>query len=82
MTIDDTAIDFTIRTFEDLSIGDVFLDLDTDFICMKTARGKYLYTRGENEDFNAIDLSDGMLIRIKGSNAVQLLEAHLTVKPA
>lgn len=80
MTIDRTAIDFTIRTFDALSVGDVFLDLDTEFICMKIARGKYLHTCGEDEDFNAIDLSDGMLIHIKDSNTVQLLEAQIIVK--
>lgn len=83
MTIDRTAIDTnTTPTFEGLSVGDVFLDLEDDLICMKIEPGRYTYVTSERPDFNAIDLSDGEQLLFDDLDPVQPLRAELTVEPA
>lgn len=83
MKIDRTAINSNITpTFEGLSVGDVFLDLEDDLICMKIEPGRYTYVTSEEPDFNAIDLSDGEQLLFDNLDPVQLLKAELTVEPA
>ena len=83
MTIDRTSIRTDVPTFDSLSIGDVFLDLEDDLICIKTESG--CYSRGgstERPDFNAVDLSDGERLLFNDLDPVRLLKAELKVSPA
>ena len=76
MTINRTAIDTnTTPTFKGLSVGDVFLDLEDNLICMKTEPGRYPFGTVEKPDFNAIDLSDGQPLLFSDFNPVQILTA-------
>ena len=85
MTIDRTAIKSNaVPTFDSLSIGDVFLDLeDDDLICIKTEPGWYSGGGFRKEpDFNAVDLSDGKHLLFDDTDPIQLLKAELKVDPA
>ena len=83
MTIDRTTIKSNaIPTFDSLSIGDVFLDLEDDLICIKTEPGCYVNgTHSFEPDFNAVDLSDGEHLLFDDLDPIQLLKAELTVRP-
>lgn len=83
MTIDRTSIPSNATpTFNNLNVGDVFLDLQDDLICMKTEPGCEVDgTHSFEPDFNAIDLSNGDRLLFYDLDPIQLLKAKLTVNP-
>ena len=84
MTINRTSIPSNVTpTFSNLNVGDVFLDLQDDLICMKIRPGCYVNgTHSFEPDFNAVDLSDGDRFLFDDLDPIQLLKAELTVSPA
>ena len=84
MIIDRTAINSNIQpTFDSLNVGDVFLDLEDDLICIKIEPGWYSGGGSRDEpDFNAFDLSNGEQLLFNGTDPIQLLKAELKVSPA
>lgn len=65
-------------TFSDLKVGDVFIDYESDEVCMKLD-STYIDTVNVSEKVNAVQLATGNCWEINDTDPVQKCEARLAI---